>query len=75
VPLSILPRTDPTYKNIESPAELVEKLLVNGHKADIKKFDAGTLSAVEGSAPSAGMHVMFVTKEFCDQEAPAPEKK
>jgi hypothetical protein len=73
--LSILVRKDRSYKKIKSPAELAEKLRVNGHKADIKEFDAGALSVVEVSAPSAGMHAMFVTKEFCDQEALTLEKK
>ena len=39
----------------------------------MKEFSAGTLSAPQESAPSTGMHAMFVTKEFCDQEALAPE--
>src|SRR5438034_950887 len=52
-----------------------ETLQAAGHKAEIKEFKAGTRAAVEVRAPSAGLYVMFVKKEFCDKPIPPPEKK
>jgi hypothetical protein len=74
-PTSILGKKGPEYENIQSPYQLVEKLRAAGHKAEMKEFKAGTRPAVEVRAPTAGLAVMFVKKEFCDKPAPAPEKK
>jgi hypothetical protein len=74
-PTSILGKKGPEYSDIQSPQHLVEKLRAAGHKAEIKEFKAGTRPAVEVRAPSAGLAVMFVKKEFCDKIAPEPEKK
>ena len=71
-PTSILGRKGPEYYNdIQSPHRLVEKLQAAGHK----EFKAGTRTAVEVRAPSAGLAVMFVKKEFCDKIAPGPGQK
>jgi hypothetical protein len=74
-PTSILARKGPEYADIQSPYQLVEKLQAAGHKAEMKEFKAGTRPAVEVRAPTAGLAVMFVKKEFCDKAAPGPEKK
>ena len=63
----------PEYNDIQSPYQLVNKLRAAGHKAEVKEFNAGIRPAVEVRAPSAGLYVMFVKKEFCDKLA--PEKK
>jgi hypothetical protein len=73
-PPSILGRKGPEYNDIQSPQQLVEKLKAAGHKAEMKEFKAGTRPAVEVRAPSAGLAVLFVKKEFCDTIAPGPEK-
>jgi hypothetical protein len=75
VPTSILGKKGPEYENIQSPHQLVEKLRAAGHQAEIKEFKAGTRPAVEVRAPSAGLAIMFVKKEWCDKVAPEPEKK
>src|SRR5437879_4277039 len=75
IPLSILAKKGPEYSEIQSPYQLADKLRVAGHKADVKEFKAGTRPSVEVRAPSAGLYVMFVKKEFCDKPAPMPEKK
>ena len=72
-PTSILAKKGPEYNDIQSPYQLVDKLRAAGHKADVKEFNAGTRPAVEVRAPSAGLYVMFVKKEFCDKLA--AEKK
>jgi len=54
---------------------LLEKLRAAGHKAEMKEFKAGTRPAVEVRAPTAGIYIMFVKKEFCDKVATGPEKK
>jgi hypothetical protein len=46
-----------------------------GHQAEIKEYKAGTRPAVEVRAPTAGLAVMFVKKEFCDKVAAGAEKK
>jgi len=46
-----------------------------GHKAEMKEFKTGTRPAVDVRAPSAGLAVMFVKKEFCDKIAPGPAQK
>ena len=74
-PTSILGRKGPEYNDIQSPHRLVEKLQAAGHKAEMKEFKAGTRTAVEVRAPSAGLAVMFVKKEFCDKIAPGPGQK
>jgi hypothetical protein len=75
-PTSILGKKGPEYENIQSPQQLVEKLRAGGHQAEMKEFKAGTRPSVEVRAPSAGLAVMFVKKEFCDKIAtPPPEKK
>lgn len=74
-PTSILGKKGPDYENIQSPYQLVEKLRAAGHQAEMKEFKAGTRPSVEVRAPSAGLAVMFVKKEFCDKVAPPPEKK
>jgi len=74
-PISILAKKGPEYSDIQSPYQLVEKLRAAGHKADVKEFKAGTRPSVEVRAPSAGLFVMFVKKEFCDKPAPPAEKK
>ncbi|HEX9262727.1 MAG TPA: hypothetical protein VF977_00015 [Candidatus Binatia bacterium] len=74
-PLSILAKKGPEYGDIQSPYQLADKLRAAGHKADVKEFKAGTRPSVEVRAPSAGLYVMFVKKEFCDKPAPVPEKK
>ena len=74
-PTSILARKGPEYADIQSPYQLVEKLQSAGHKAEVKEFKAGTRPAVEVRAPTAGLAVMFVKKEFCDKPAPVQEKK
>jgi hypothetical protein len=73
-PTSILSKKWPEYSDIQSPSQLVERLRVAGHKADIKEFKAGTRPSVEVRAPSAGLYVMFVKKEFCDKLPPPPTK-
>lgn len=70
----ILAKKGPEYSDIQSPYQLAEKLRAAGHKAEIKEFKAGTRPAVEVRAPSAGLAVMFVKKDFCDKPIP-PEKK
>jgi hypothetical protein len=75
VPLSILSKKGPEFSDVISPYQLAEKLQATGHKAEIKEFKAGTRPAVEVRAPSAGLHVMFIKKEFCDKPIPPPEKK
>ena len=74
-PLSILERKGPEFSDVRSPYQLAEKLRAKGHKADIKEFHAGTRPAVEVRAPSAGLYVMFVKKEFCDKTPPPAGKK
>ena len=74
-PTSILGKKGPEYNDIQSPVQLLEKLQAAGHKAEMKEFKAGTRPAVEVRAPSAGLAVMFVKKEFCDKIASGPEKK
>jgi hypothetical protein len=74
-PTSILAKKGPEYSDIQSPGQLVEKLQAAGHKAELKEFKAGTRPAVEVRAPSAGLAVMFVKKEFCEKIAPGTEKK
>jgi hypothetical protein len=73
-PLSILSEKGAEYSDIQSPAQLVERLRAAGHKADIKEFKAGIRPSVEVRAPSAGLYVMFVKKEFCDKLPPPPTK-
>lgn len=70
-PTSILAKKGPEYNDIQSPWQLAEKLRAAGHKAEIKEFKAGTRPSVEVRAPSAGLYVMFVKKEFCDKVPPA----
>jgi len=70
-PTSILAKKGPEYSDIQSPWQLAEKLRAAGHKADIKEFKAGSRPSVEVRAPSAGLYVMFVKKEFCDKAPPA----
>jgi hypothetical protein len=71
-PTSILSRKGPEYSDVQSPYQLVDKLRAAGHKAEIKEFKTGTRPAVEVRAPSAGLYVLFVKKEFCDKpSAPA----
>jgi len=74
-PLSILERKGPDFRNIHSPYQLAEKLRAKGHKTDLKEYRAGTRPAVEVRAPSAGLYIMFVKKEFCDKAPPPAEKK
>src|SRR5262245_34984879 len=74
-PTSILAKKGPEYNDIQSPYQLAEKLNAAGHKAEVKEFKAGSRPAVEVRAPSAGLAIMFVKKEFCDKPAPTPEKK
>jgi hypothetical protein len=74
-PLSILAKKGPEYSDVQTPYQLADKLRAAGHKADIKEFKAGSRPSVEVRAPSAGLYVMFVKKEFCDKPLPAPEKK
>ena len=73
--LSILSKKGPEFSDVKSPYQLAETLQAAGHKAEIKEFKAGTRPAVEVRAPSAGLYVMFVKKEFCDKPIPPPEKK
>jgi hypothetical protein len=73
-PISILSKKGAEYSDIQSPSQLVERLRAAGHKADIKEFKAGTRPSVEVRAPSAGLYVMFVKKEFCDKLPPPPTK-
>ena len=70
-PISILSKKGPEYGDVQSPWQLAEKLRAAGHKAEIKEFKAGTRPSVEVRAPSAGLYVMFVKKEFCDKAPPA----
>jgi hypothetical protein len=65
----------PEYSDLQSPSQLAEKLRAAGHRADVKEFKAGSRPSVEVRAPSAGLYVMFVKKEFCDKPLPGPEKK
>jgi len=74
-PLSILARKGPDFSNIQTPYQLVEILRAKDHKTEIKEYKAGTRSAVEVNAPSAGLAVMFVKKEFCDKFLAGPERK
>jgi hypothetical protein len=73
-PISILARKGPEYADIQSPYQLAKKLQAAGHKAEIKEFSAGTRPAVEVRSPSAGLAIMFVKKELCDQALPPAEK-
>ena len=57
------------------PPSRQKKLRAAGHKADVKEFKAGSRPSVEVRAPTAGLYVMFVKKEFCDKSPPAPAKK
>lgn len=41
----------------------------------MKEFKAGTRPAVEVRAPSEGIAIMFIKKEFCDKVPPGAEKK
>lgn len=70
-PTSILAKKGPEYNDIQSPWQLAEKLRAAGHKVDIKEFKAGSRPSVEVRAPSAGLYVMFIKKEFCDKAPPA----
>ena len=72
---SILGRKGPEYSDIQNPQQLAEKLQAAGHKAEVKEFQTGARSAVEVRAPSAGLAVLFVRKEFCDQIGAGPESK
>jgi len=72
---SILGRKGPEYRDIQNPQQLVEKLQSAGHKAEMKEFQAGVRSAVEVKAPSAGLAVLFVRKEFCEKIGADPESK
>ena len=72
---AIEPRRGPEYNDIQSPRQLVQTLQAAGHKAEMKEFKTGTRSVVEVRAPSAGLAVMFVKKEFCDKIAPGPKQK
>jgi len=74
-PTSILAKKGPEYNDIQSPYQLVDRLRAAGHKADVKEFKAGTRPSVEVRAPSSGLFVMFVKKEFCDKPAPPCGKK
>jgi hypothetical protein len=74
-PTSILGKKGPEFENIQSPYQLVEKLRAAGHQAEMKEFKAGTRPSVEVRAPSVGLAVMFVKKEFCDKVAPPPPEK
>jgi hypothetical protein len=74
-PTSILAKKGPEYNDIQSPYQLADRLRAAGHQAEVKEFKAGTRPSVEVRAPSAGLYVMFVKKEFCDKPAPPPEKK
>lgn len=69
-PTSILAKKGPEYNDIQSPWQLAEKLRAAGHKAEIKEFKAGSRPSVEVRAPTAGLYVMFVKKEFCDKAPP-----
>ena len=73
--LSILSKKGPEFSDVKSPYQLAETLEATGHKAEIKEYKAGSRPAVEVRAPSAGLHVMFVKKEFCDKPIPPPETK
>jgi hypothetical protein len=72
---SILAKKGPEYNDIQSPYQLADRLRAAGHQAEVKEFKAGTRPSVEVRAPSAGLYVMFIKKEFCDKPAPPPEKK
>ena len=74
-PISLLSKKGREYEDVQSPYQLLEKLRAAGHKAEIKEFKAGTRPAVEVRAPTAGIYIMFVKKEFCDKVATGPEKK
>ena len=74
-PISMLSKKRPEYENVQSPYQLLEKLRAAGHKAEMKEFKAGTRPAVEVRAPTAGLYIMFVKKEFCDKDRAGPEKK
>lgn len=74
-PLSLLAKRGAAYADVKGPNDLAEKLRLNGHKAEVKEFKAGTRPAVEVRAPSAGIHVMFIKKELCDKPLPEPDKK
>jgi hypothetical protein len=73
-PTSILSRKGPEYGNVQSPYQLVEKLRAAGHKADLKELSTGKSPAVEITAPSAGLAVLFVKKEFCEKMLAPPAK-
>ena len=74
-PPSILGRKGPEYNDIQSPQQLVEKLQVAGHKAEMKELKTGARSAIEVRAASAGLAVLFVKEEFCDKIESGPERK
>ena len=74
-PTSILAKKGPEYNDIQSPYQLADRLRAAGHQAEVKEFKAGSRPSVEVRAPSAGLYVMFVKKEFCDKPVPPPEKK
>ncbi len=74
VPLSILGKKGPEYSDVQGPYHLAEKLRAAGHNADVKEYNAGTRSAVEVRAPSAGLDVMFIKKDLCDKPPLGAEK-
>jgi hypothetical protein len=74
-PTSLLAKMGPEYSDVQSPHQFVERLQAAGHKAEMKEFKAGIRPAVEVRAPSAGIAIMFVKKEFCDKVPSATEKK
>jgi hypothetical protein len=74
-PTSILSRKGPEYSKVQSPYQLVDRLRAAGHKAELKELNTGKLPAVEIRAPSAGLAVLFVKKDFCQGLLAPPNKK
>ena len=73
-PTSILAK-GPEYNDISEPATASGEAASGAHKAEMKEFKAGTRPAVEVRAPSEGIAIMFIKKEFCDKVPPRAEKK
>lgn len=74
MPLSILAKKGPEFRDIEGPYQLVEKLRAAGHKAEIKEHKAANQPAVEVRVPGRNLYVMFVKTDTCAVQAPGKKK-
>ena len=65
MPLSVLARRGPEFRDVQSPYHLVEIVRAAGQKAEIKEHKAGSHPAVEVRVPSKNLYVMFVNSDSC----------